>query len=66
MCSVEEELALKEGRWLQLEAELQRTITSLEQELEMEREQHSKEVQCPPKLRDWGYLSPNDSVNLLK
>lgn len=66
MCSVEEELAQKEGRWLQLEAKQQRTITSLERELELEREQHSKEVQFPPKLRDWGHLSPNESVNLLK
>ena len=45
LCAVEEELALKEARWLQLEAELQSMVTSLEQELELEREQHSKEVQ---------------------
>lgn len=45
--SVEEELALKEARWLQLEAGLQSTVTSLEHELELEREQHSKEVQSP-------------------
>lgn len=45
LCSMEEELALKEARWLQLEAGLQSTVTSLEHELELEREQHSKEVQ---------------------
>lgn len=45
LCSVEEELALKEARWLQSEASLQSMVTSLEQELELEREQHSKEVQ---------------------
>lgn len=42
--SVEEELALKEARWLQLEAGLQSTVASLEHELELEREQHSTEV----------------------
>lgn len=45
LCSVEEELALKEARWLQLEAGLQSTVASLEQELDLERERHSKEVQ---------------------
>lgn len=45
LCSMGEELALKETRWLQLEAGLQSTVTSLEQELDLERERHSKEVQ---------------------
>lgn len=44
LCAVEEELTLKEARWLQSEARLQGMVTGLEQELELEREQHSKEV----------------------
>lgn len=40
-------MALKEACWLEVEAELQSTITSLEKELELEREQHNKEVQKP-------------------
>lgn len=43
--SVEEELTLKEAHWLQEEARLQSTVTALEQELELEKEQHGKEVQ---------------------
>ncbi|XP_047446699.1 coiled-coil domain-containing protein 18 isoform X1 [Mugil cephalus] len=42
--SVEEELTLKEARWEQLESRLQGMVTSLEQELDLEREQHSKEL----------------------
>ncbi|XP_075954725.1 coiled-coil domain-containing protein 18 isoform X1 [Anarhichas minor] len=42
--AVEEELALKEARWLQLEAELQSMVSSLELELDLEREQHGKEL----------------------
>ncbi|CAJ1071872.1 coiled-coil domain-containing protein 18 [Xyrichtys novacula] len=49
--SVEEELVLKEAGWLQLEAGLQSTISSLEQELELEREQHSKELDSVQKTR---------------
>ncbi|XP_031153874.1 coiled-coil domain-containing protein 18 isoform X2 [Sander lucioperca] len=45
LCGVEKDLALKEARWLQLEAGLQSMVTSLEQELELEREQHSKELE---------------------
>uniref|UniRef100_A0A665UH12 Coiled-coil domain containing 18 n=1 Tax=Echeneis naucrates TaxID=173247 RepID=A0A665UH12_ECHNA len=45
LCAVEKELVLKEARWLQSEAKLQNTVTSLEQELELEREQHSKELE---------------------
>lgn len=45
LCGVEEELVLKEAHWLQAEARLQGTVTSLEQELELEREQHCREVQ---------------------
>lgn len=45
--AVEEGLALKEACWLELEAELQSTITSLEKELEQEREQHNREVKEP-------------------
>lgn len=47
LCAVEKDLALKEGGWLELEAQLQSTITSLEKELELEREQHNREVQKP-------------------
>lgn len=45
MRSLEEKLSAREGRWVQGEARLQVTISSLQQELEQEREQHSKEVQ---------------------
>ncbi|KAM6989144.1 coiled-coil domain-containing protein 18 [Tautogolabrus adspersus] len=51
LSSVEEELALKEARWLQLEADLQNTITSLEVELELERERHSKELESVQQTR---------------
>ncbi|CAN9503205.1 unnamed protein product [Ophioblennius macclurei] len=42
--AVEEELTQKEARWLQSEAELQRTVTALERELELEKDQHCKEL----------------------
>ncbi|XP_034411805.1 coiled-coil domain-containing protein 18 isoform X2 [Cyclopterus lumpus] len=48
---VEEELALKEARWLQLEAKLQSTVTSLELELDLEKEQHSKELESLQQTR---------------
>ncbi|XP_062413840.1 coiled-coil domain-containing protein 18, partial [Pungitius pungitius] len=48
---VEEELALKEARWLQLEAELQSIVTSLELELDLEKEQHSKELESLQQTR---------------
>ncbi|KAM8849404.1 coiled-coil domain-containing protein 18 isoform 2-T5 [Spinachia spinachia] len=48
---VEEELALKEAQWLQLEAELQSMVTSLELELDLEREQHSKELESLQQTR---------------
>ncbi|XP_062284878.1 coiled-coil domain-containing protein 18 isoform X1 [Scomber scombrus] len=51
LCRVEEELALKEARWLQSEAGLQSMVTSLEQELELEREQHSKELESLQQTR---------------
>lgn len=60
---VEEELALKEARWLQSEAELQSMVASLEMELELEREQHSKEVQQLLKLQDWCRLPPSNASN---
>ncbi|XP_037537935.1 coiled-coil domain-containing protein 18 [Nematolebias whitei] len=44
--SVEEELTLKEAQWQQEEARLQSMVTALEQELELEKEQHSKELEC--------------------
>lgn len=40
-----EELTRREADWLQSEAGLQSTVASLEQELELQREQHSREVQ---------------------
>lgn len=42
---LEEELTRREADWLQSEAGLQSTVASLEQELELQREQHSREVQ---------------------
>lgn len=39
-----EELELKEAGWQQVEAGLQGAVASLEQQLELEREQHNKEV----------------------
>ncbi|GLD51193.1 coiled-coil domain-containing protein 18 isoform X1, partial [Lates japonicus] len=51
LCGVEEELALKESRWLQTEARLQGMVTSLEQELELEREQHSRELESLQQTR---------------
>ncbi|XP_053185559.1 coiled-coil domain-containing protein 18 [Scomber japonicus] len=51
LCRVQEELALKEARWLQSEAGLQSMVTSLEQELELEREQHSKELESLQQTR---------------
>lgn len=51
LCRVEEELALKEARWLQTEARLQESVACLEQELELEREQHSKELESLQQTR---------------
>ncbi|XP_069568595.1 coiled-coil domain-containing protein 18 isoform X1 [Brachyistius frenatus] len=51
LCSVDEELTLKEARWLQSDAALQSMVTSLEQELELEREQHSKELESLQQTR---------------
>ncbi|KAL0966688.1 hypothetical protein UPYG_G00298450 [Umbra pygmaea] len=42
--SLEEELSAREQRWVQEEASLQATVASVKQELEHEREEHSKEV----------------------
>ncbi|XP_068605304.1 coiled-coil domain-containing protein 18 [Brachionichthys hirsutus] len=44
LCSMEEELTLKESHWLQSEAGLQTTVAALEQELEVEKERHNKEL----------------------
>ncbi|XP_077581432.1 coiled-coil domain-containing protein 18 [Stigmatopora nigra] len=41
----EGELLLKETRWQQSEASLRNAVTSLEQKLEVEREQHDKELE---------------------
>nr|XP_057923330.1 coiled-coil domain-containing protein 18-like isoform X1 [Doryrhamphus excisus] len=41
----EEELALKEARWQQSEAKFQDMVTSLEQELELEQDQHNRELE---------------------
>lgn len=60
ICAVEKDLALKEACWLEVEAELQSTITSLEKELELEREQHNKEVQKPLTLPDWRHVTPSN------
>lgn len=57
---MEKDLALKEACWLETEAELQRTITSLEKELELEREQHNKEVQKPLTFPDWCHVAPSN------
>uniref|UniRef100_A0A8D3A116 Coiled-coil domain containing 18 n=1 Tax=Scophthalmus maximus TaxID=52904 RepID=A0A8D3A116_SCOMX len=51
LCGVEEVLALKESQWLQSEAGLQSTVASLEQQLEQEREQHSKELESLQQTR---------------
>ncbi|KAM7379087.1 hypothetical protein PAMP_004661 [Pampus punctatissimus] len=51
LCHVQEEVALKEARWLQSEAGLQSMVTSLEEELELEREQHSKELESVQQTR---------------
>lgn len=53
LCAVEKDLASKEAYWLELEAELQGTITSLEKELELEREEHNREVQKRPSRPGW-------------
>ena len=47
MRALEEELAVKEEHWLQKEARLQGLLSSLQQELQQEREAHSQEVQPP-------------------
>ncbi|XP_077393979.1 coiled-coil domain-containing protein 18 [Festucalex cinctus] len=44
LCHAEEELAQKETHWQQSEARLKNMVASLEQELDMEREQHNKEL----------------------
>ncbi|XP_068458861.1 coiled-coil domain-containing protein 18 [Clinocottus analis] len=51
LAGVEEELALKEARWLQLEAELQSMVTSLELQLDLEKEQHSEELESLQQTR---------------
>ncbi|XP_058484472.1 coiled-coil domain-containing protein 18 isoform X2 [Solea solea] len=51
LCEVKEELALKEAHWLKEEARLQSMITSLEQEMELEKEQHSKELESLQQTR---------------
>nr|XP_020471831.1 coiled-coil domain-containing protein 18 isoform X2 [Monopterus albus] len=51
LCEVEQQLSLKEAHWLQSEARLQSMVTSLEQELELEREQHSKELESLQQTR---------------
>lgn len=48
---MEDELTRRQADWLRSEAGLQSTVSSLEQELELQREQHSREV-----------LWPNDSA----
>lgn len=58
MCAVEKDLVLKEACWLELEAELQSRITSLEKELELEREQHNQEVEKRLRPPDWCHLIP--------
>ncbi|XP_019733265.1 coiled-coil domain-containing protein 18 [Hippocampus comes] len=47
----EEELALKETRWRQSEAKLQNAVASLEQELDLERNQHDKELESLQQTR---------------
>lgn len=59
-CAVEKDLALKEACWLETEAELQQRITSLEKELELEREQHNKEVQKPLTFAGWCHVAPSN------
>ncbi|KAM9719760.1 coiled-coil domain-containing protein 18 isoform 1-T1 [Menidia menidia] len=51
LCSLEEEFTLKEARCLQAEASLQSTVSALEQELQLEREQHSKELESLQETR---------------
>ncbi|XP_022610747.1 coiled-coil domain-containing protein 18 [Seriola dumerili] len=51
LCGVEEELVLKEAHWLQSEARLKGMVTSLEQELELEKEQHSRELESLQQTR---------------
>lgn len=60
LCAVEQDLALKEACWLELEAELQSTVSSLEKELELERQQHNKEVQEPLSPPGWCFVSPSE------
>lgn len=59
LCAVEKDLALKEACWLELEAELQSTVSSLEKELELEREQHNKEVEKPVSPPGWCFAIPS-------
>ncbi|XP_008431594.1 coiled-coil domain-containing protein 18 [Poecilia reticulata] len=49
--SVVEELLQKESGWLQEEERLQSTLSALEQELELEKEQHSKELESLQQTR---------------
>ncbi|XP_028974833.2 coiled-coil domain-containing protein 18 isoform X1 [Esox lucius] len=49
--SLEEELSARGKHWVQGEARLQATISSLQQELEHEKEQHNKEVSCLQQTR---------------
>ncbi|XP_061588611.1 coiled-coil domain-containing protein 18 isoform X2 [Cololabis saira] len=51
LCSLEEEVALKEACWLQAEAKLQSTISALEQQLELEKEQHGTELESLQQTR---------------
>lgn len=63
---MEKDLALKEACWLELEAELQGTVSSLEKELELEREQHDEEVQEPPGPPRAGASPPHQNHRTLR
>ena len=68
---LEEELAVKEEHWLQKETRLQGLVSSLQQELRQEREQHSQEVQplyttlSPPPALCSSYTPPPSRHHLL-
>ncbi|KAM9791621.1 scinderin like b isoform 1-T2 [Syngnathus typhle] len=51
LCHAKEELALKETRWQRSEVTLQNTLASLERELDLEREQHNKELESLQETR---------------
>ncbi|KAM9789151.1 coiled-coil domain-containing protein 18 [Neosynchiropus ocellatus] len=51
LCSVSEELDLKGAHWQQSESRLKDTVAALEQELEQERERHSKELESLQQTR---------------